>query len=155
MVLRPMSQEEFDQYMHGMLPQYADEKQKSIQCSPEEARKIAEAEIKGLLPQGLTSENHYFYCLVEEGVERMMGYLWLQLMIKPTRKTVFICDFSIMEEYRGQGYGKQAMQALDEEVRRLGAGKISLHVFAHNERAIALYQKMGFEFTNHYMAKTV
>jgi len=31
--------------------------------------------------------------------------------------------------------------------------KISLHVFAHNERAIHVYNSLGYEKTDYYMSK--
>ena len=151
--LQQMIQEDFDHYLGFMIPSYAQEKVKSGTWNAEEAFEKAEKEILDLIPQGLDTENHHLYSLVESDRGEKIGCIWIQLFNKPDRKIAYICDFLIFEENQGQGYGKQAMQALYAEVQRLGVNKISLHVFAHNKRAIELYKKMGFEFTNHYMAK--
>ena len=37
------------------------------------------------------------------------------------------------------------MAAAEEWARRAGVTKLELHVFPHNEPAIALYEKLGYE----------
>ena len=59
----------------------------------------------------------------------------------------------IYEEYRRRGYGRQTLAALDEKAKELGLDTISLHVFGHNQAAIALYQQAGYQTTSLYMAK--
>jgi len=50
-----------------------------------------------------------------------------------------------IESERGKGYGTRAVQlALDYAWKVLNLHRISLHVLAHNERAIASYQRAGF-----------
>ncbi|HEX5449234.1 MAG TPA: GNAT family N-acetyltransferase [Gaiellaceae bacterium] len=46
--------------------------------------------------------------------------------------------------WRGKGVGSALMSTAEEWAREQGAHKLSLGVFAHNERAIALYVKHGF-----------
>lgn len=62
-------------------------------------------------------------------------------------------DFLVYEPYRRCGYGWQALQALEQNVRALGLDTIGLHVFGHNHAARALYEKAGYEVTNINMAK--
>ena len=48
-------------------------------------------------------------------------------------------------EHWGKGYGREAMQMLlDFAFRELNLYRVQLTVFAYNERAIALYEKLGF-----------
>jgi len=50
-----------------------------------------------------------------------------------------------VESERGKGYGTRAVQlALDYAWKVLNLHRISLHVLAHNERAIASYHRAGF-----------
>jgi len=49
--------------------------------------------------------------------------------------------------------GSHALTALDEQANTLGIAVISLHVFAHDPAAIALYKKIGYEVTDLHMAK--
>jgi len=53
----------------------------------------------------------------------------------------------------GNWQASEAMRALEGKVKELGLNKISLHVFAHNSAAIRLYEKVGYEVTNLFMAK--
>lgn len=47
--------------------------------------------------------------------------------------------------HRGQGYGREAMQlALNFAFNELNLHRVCLTVFSYNERAIALYERLGF-----------
>lgn len=50
----------------------------------------------------------------------------------------------LLSEFRGQGIGSAMMARAIEWARQQGLAKLSLEVWPHNERAIALYQKFGF-----------
>jgi len=51
---------------------------------------------------------------------------------------------AVTQEHSGQGLGTRLMQTIEEWARAQGLHKLELTVMAHNERAIALYRKMGF-----------
>jgi RimJ/RimL family protein N-acetyltransferase len=51
---------------------------------------------------------------------------------------------AIRAEFRGQGLGDALMRSGIEWARSVGIRKLKLGVFATNERAIALYRKLGF-----------
>ena len=51
----------------------------------------------------------------------------------------------VAHEWRGRGIGAKLVEAAVEWARAQGAYKISLEVWPHNEAAIALYEKFGFE----------
>lgn len=46
---------------------------------------------------------------------------------------------------RGKGIGQQALQYLEEEIRKQGLKRIELGVFEFNTSAIKLYQKAGYQ----------
>jgi RimJ/RimL family protein N-acetyltransferase len=52
---------------------------------------------------------------------------------------------SILDGYREQGIGSAMTRACIDWARDNGCHKISLQVWPHNERAIRLYEKFGFE----------
>jgi ribosomal protein S18 acetylase RimI-like enzyme len=81
--------------------------------------------------------------------DRKIGFIWVQ--VKANR--AFIYDFLIHEEYRGKGYGKQSLTAMDERLRSMNVNSVSLHVFGDNVTAQELYKKMGFEITGMQMQK--
>jgi RimJ/RimL family protein N-acetyltransferase len=51
----------------------------------------------------------------------------------------------ILEGFREQGIGSAMMERAIEWARSRGFAKLSLEVWPHNARAIALYEKFGFE----------
>jgi RimJ/RimL family protein N-acetyltransferase len=62
-----------------------------------------------------------------------------------------VADFGMMvaADARGRGVGSGLMSAAIEWAREAGAHKIALQVWPHNEAAIALYRKFGFEQEGH------
>jgi ribosomal protein S18 acetylase RimI-like enzyme len=56
-----------------------------------------------------------------------------------------ITDFFLLEEYRGRGIGKQALQLVIDEATSRGFQAIELAVTHKNDRAKALYRSMEFE----------
>lgn len=52
---------------------------------------------------------------------------------------------AVMQDFWGQGIGNALMNAFEEWAAQNGIVRIELEVMAHNERAVALYKKRGFE----------
>ena len=65
----------------------------------------------------------------------------------------FIFDFVIDEEFRGKGFGKQALRAMDEKLKSMKVESVGLHVFGDNITAQELYKKVGFQITGIHMKK--
>jgi ribosomal protein S18 acetylase RimI-like enzyme len=51
----------------------------------------------------------------------------------------------VREEAQGQGIGKALIQTIEQAVYEQGARSITLHVFASNSRARAVYERLGFQ----------
>lgn len=60
------------------------------------------------------------------------------------RPLVNIHDLAVAADRRGQGIGRQLMQAIEAEARARGACKITLEVLSGNRTARALYADLGF-----------
>ena len=52
---------------------------------------------------------------------------------------------TVTPDWRGRGVGSALMEAAIDGARRSGAYKITLQVWPHNEAAVRLYKKYGFE----------
>ena len=61
--------------------------------------------------------------------------------------SVHVADLGLMVDaaVRRRGVGTALLGAAVEWARATGVRKLELHVFPHNEAAIALYEKFGFE----------
>lgn len=65
----------------------------------------------------------------------------------------FIMDFSIFPAYQGQGFGKQALIALEQELKRQGFQQIKLRVAPDNKRARHVHEATGFQVTGINMSR--
>lgn len=57
----------------------------------------------------------------------------------------YVTNIAVRKNYRGLGYGKKMMEYFIEDCVKNEICAASLEVAVKNERAIALYTKMGFE----------
>ena len=106
-----------------------------------------------LLPDGVHTKNEFIYTIVNEETGQKIGILWVEVKMEETPRRAFGYDFIVNEPFRGKGYGKQALQALDKLLISMDVESMGLHVFGHNATAFELYKKMGFEITNINMRK--
>jgi RimJ/RimL family protein N-acetyltransferase len=114
-------------------------------------------EFRSLLPQGKATRNNYIYSVVDEkDNDRKVGIIWYAVDSQQFPKdTLYIYDIVIEERFRGKGHGKAALLLLEDMARALEKRRISLHVFAHNERARRLYEELGYKPTNIVMSKAL
>jgi ribosomal protein S18 acetylase RimI-like enzyme len=145
-----MQQEDFEPYLEREIREYAEEHVRNGNWSAEEALERSRKEHQQLLPDGLESRNQYLFS-IKDASDRMLGTLWVNI----ENGRAFIYDFRIEESFRGKGYGKQALVALDEELRSMGLESVGLHVFGDNVKAQELYKKMGYQITGIHMKKVL
>jgi ribosomal protein S18 acetylase RimI-like enzyme len=50
----------------------------------------------------------------------------------------------VRDDAEGQGIGKALIQTIEQAVRQQGALSVTLHVFATNTRARAVYERLGY-----------
>jgi RimJ/RimL family protein N-acetyltransferase len=151
--LIPMNKADYEQFLEWAVSDYAQEQVRAGTWKQEDAQQLADKAFESLLPEGLASPNQYLYVLVDETLDRHIGFLWYGLRDGEQEKFVALYEIVIFEAYRRQGYGTESLRALERRVRELGVSKIVLHVFGHNEPARALYKKLGYAERNVTMAK--
>jgi ribosomal protein S18 acetylase RimI-like enzyme len=149
--LIPMSKDEFHEYLGPAIAGYAEELVRAGNTPPGQALSSAEAQFDSLLPDGLDTPDQHLFSIWDR--DRRVGALWFGVRDDGDRPFAALYDFLIFEVYRRQGYGQQALLALDQQVKALGFDTIRLHVFGHNRAARALYEKMGYVATNVTMTK--
>ena len=71
----------------------------------------------------------------------------LSISRDPHPSSAHVADLGLMvaARYRRRGIGSALLAAAEEWARSAGVSKLELHVFPHNESAIALYEKAGYE----------
>ncbi len=116
----------------------------------EKSRAIAVQELLDDLPNDISTPDNVLLCIEAKGHDAI-GYLWYKLL--DNAGTAFIMDFVLFDEYRGLGYGKAALIALEQQLSQSGVEQIKLRVAANNKRAFGLYDTLGFSITGYNMAK--
>ena len=154
-LLQPMNETEYQEYLDGAVAEYAQEHVKAGRWSSEEALQEARKEYQALLPDGVNSKNQYLYTIVDEETGAKVGMLWFAATERAGERVAFVYDVIIYEQFRRHGYGEQAFLAMETKVRELGLKKIGLHVFGHNHAARAMYEKLGYIITNVQMSKSL
>jgi ribosomal protein S18 acetylase RimI-like enzyme len=151
--LIPMTQPEFDAFLERTIPDYASQNVKAGYWHEDEALERSRTEHERLLPQGLHSENHYFYTLYDE--DQPVGMVWMRAAPDHPLREGFIFLIWMDEKFRGKGYGRQAMLLLEEKARELGLKSLALRVFASNGVARGLYESLEYEVTSLNMKKSL
>ena len=66
-----------------------------------------------------------------------------------------ICDIYVREPYRGTGLAQELVDRARTRARESGCADLTLEVDVDNERAIAFYEKLGFEPSRYTMVASV
>src|SRR5262245_60402745 len=137
-----ITEEDYKKWLAEEIVAYAYDKTESGAWPAVEALERSRRAFLQLLPDGLESEDQYIYSIYDETLGKNVGVLWFANVDFHWRRVAYVYDIVIDEPYRRQGYGRQAMLALEEKVREVGLDAIELHVFGHNPGAQALYEKV-------------
>ena len=151
--LRKMRASEFAGFVAYFVPDYAAEISTNYDVDLATAQVRATQDVVGDLGQGVETPGQVLLCIVREGdqTDTPVGYLWC----KPDSAgpTVFISDFYIYPEHRGQGFAKAALRALEVMFAATGHSEGRLRVAADNTNAQRLYQAAGYRVTGTNMRK--
>ena len=81
---------------------------------------------------------------IAETPERVVGRLSLGRDPHPASRHVADLGLMVAAGHRRRGVGTALLEQAVEWARGAGVRKLELHVFPHNEAAIALYEQFGF-----------
>lgn len=146
--LEPIQQEDFERFLEQGIREYAADHVRNGNWPAEGALERSRKEFESLLPDGIQSPHQYLWSITDDG-EKKVGVLWVQ--VKDGK--AFIYDFVIDEAFRGRGFGKQALAAMEEKLNAMDVESVGLHVFGDNLGAQELYKKVGFQITGIHMQK--
>ena len=152
-VLRPLREDEFEEWGEICRSQYAADMVANGGMPAEHAENKAERDFLTVLPEGLATPGHWIFVVEADG--RPAGRLWFAERVVDGRTTAFLYDIQIDETERGRGYGRAAMLAFEYEAAKRGLTHLSLNVFGGNERARTLYRSLGYAENAVAMSKGV
>lgn len=154
-VLRNMTLQEYPVYCDYFIDDYSKEIAENYGHSIERATEFAIKELNKSFPNGLESDQHDLLCIEAEINNELIvvGYLWHSKNI--SEHSTFIYDFYVSNEYRGKGFGKQAICELESQLHAEGIEQIKLRVAYHNKQAFKLYKDSGFIITGYSLSKKI
>ncbi|MCE5259603.1 MAG: GNAT family N-acetyltransferase [Chloroflexi bacterium] len=112
-----------------------------------------------LIEQQLTSDSAAIY--VAEEFERVIGVLFLVVRTIPDvavlrqRCYAMVDMIAVKESWRSQGVGHALLAQAEIWAKSKGLDHIELQVWEFNQRALALYEKMGYRTLRRSMSKIV
>jgi ribosomal protein S18 acetylase RimI-like enzyme len=95
--------------------------------------------------------NAYFLCLKES--DELLGWIMIDKAFDYLTgdEIGWINDLYVKPGCRGQGYSKLLLKEAFKEFKKNGYTDVRLNVYAHNEKAMKLYEKMGFRDVSKFM----
>jgi len=153
--LRKMRADEFAGYVAYFVPDYAAEISSNYDVDMKTAQARAESAVEVDLGMGVETPGQVLLCATVEDDEcdNPVGYLWCKPNSK--EKVIFISDFYILPKYRGRGYGRSALIALERRYLDTEYGEIRLRVATDNKTAERMYLKAGYRPTGINMRRTI
>ena len=112
----------------------------------EGARKFNEDDLRKLIK----NDKILFFVYTDESDE-ILGYMICQYentdgkVAMFDRKTLYVDDFCVDEDARGQQIGTKLYNFVTEVAKNNGCQSITLHVWNFNEGAKKFYEKIGFK----------
>ncbi len=146
-LLKPMNEQNFQSFINMAAVNFAKDKVKNGSWKEETALEQSKSAFKSLLPEGEKSENNVLYNIVLE--DEVIGYIWCSVNKNQEPNYAYLFEILVYQEFRGQGFGKEALRKCIKEIKDLGIQNVWLHVFSHNQGALKLYQRLGFEITDY------
>lgn len=147
-VLDPMSDEEFAEFVVGAVRDQAAHHIRTGRCTPSQALTYAKGEYMLALPEGLETEGSYLYTARDAETRQRVGFLFLMLRRRADTTETFVFNIIVDEDKRGRGYGRAMMRATLQWAREHDTASVGLHVFGHNTVARELYTSLGFRETS-------
>lgn len=153
--LRRLAGTAFAQYLTNSAANYADDNVKAGRWPSDGAYERAVAELAKSLPDGADTPDNYIFEIITRPDKQPVGYVWFRILDNYSHRSAFIYDLEVKPDYRRQGYATEALKLVENFVRELGITSLGLHVFAFNDGARRLYEKLGYFATGMNLQKQV
>ena len=77
--------------------------------------------------------------------DKIIGYAWAYVYPFRQEERIYFNEMHVLDEYRSHGIGSQFLQCIENEGRERSLPATYLHGQGHNEKAIKLYLRKGYE----------
>lgn len=114
-----------------------------------------DVDVTKTLFQEFISDEHLGKSWLIYSENKIVGYIILTFIFsfEYGGKIAFVDELFIKETARGKGFGKEAIQFIQQEVPKLSLKLLYLEVEPHNENAQKLYLAHDFELHNRKLMK--
>jgi GNAT superfamily N-acetyltransferase len=154
LVVRPMTPDEFAGWQRASAEGFARHQVDAGTWATEDALERALASTATTLPAGIDTERMLFLRAVVDG--EAVGHAWVGLdHPRGAVACAFLYDIEIDEPWRGRGYGRMLLAAVEHAVRAAGVPSLELNVHAGNGTAISLYGSSGYAVVTQQMRKAL
>jgi ribosomal protein S18 acetylase RimI-like enzyme len=151
--LRPLRDNEVRGFIGGLHDEYVRGLVEDASMTKKEAEKKATIDHAALFPGGSPQPDHHLYFVEDEAGEPVGHLFWAKRTAPDSTSRAFLYQIQIDEPFRGRGFGREAMELLEGEVRAHGLPGIDLNVWGGNDLARSLYSKLGFAERAVFMSK--
>ena len=152
--LRPVTRDEFEQWLPRQEAGYAKLIAASGGMSAEAARKKAEQDTRRYFSGGFATPGQIVFRVMSG--DAAVGWLWLGVPgPDPDPLMAWVFEVEIEAAFRGHGHGRAAMVLAEAEARSRGMTSLGLNVHGQNTIARDLYESLGYEITALQMKKPV
>jgi ribosomal protein S18 acetylase RimI-like enzyme len=152
--LRPIRDDEFAAFIVASRDGYAADIEVNGGLGADAARKKADDDYARLFPGDEPSPEQTVLVVEDETSGEAVGRIWFAERDGDGEgRIAFVYELWVDEARRGSGFGRAAMEALEDLVQARGLGRIALNVLGGNETARSLYRSLGYRETAVYMAK--
>jgi ribosomal protein S18 acetylase RimI-like enzyme len=152
--VRPMTREEFSRWQRASAEEFARHQVAAGTWAADDALERALASNSATLPAGIDTERMFFLRAVVD--EQPVGHAWIGLdHPRGAVDCAFLYDIEIDEPWRGRGYGRMLLAAVEEAVREAGIPSLELNVHGGNGTAISLYGSAGYTVVTQQMRKAL
>lgn len=141
--IRPMLETEYDSWISISTMQQANDRSTITNRTVEDELVELKKMLPVLLPNGVHSENNYFFTIDLE-TTRNIGFIWFSQLPGIPNDCIYLMDIHLQENQRSKGYGKMALIEAQRRIKFKGYTTILLSVLANNY-AKDLYLKLGYE----------
>jgi ribosomal protein S18 acetylase RimI-like enzyme len=152
--LRPLRADELPAFIEHARAAYVRDLVEQAGLTQAAATKKTADDWPRLFPDGKVAAGNELFAIEDgESAERVGGLWFAERDNDAGEKTLYVYSIEIDPEFRGRGFGREAMQLVEDEARSRGLSQTNLTVLGGNGVARSLYRSLGYVERAVFMSK--